>query len=190
MDRISPIIYRNIYDYIYPVNNMSILDLDDATSIRDAHGISGSSLDRDDAHYISEYRIISKYFKYTINRLYNFDKNYIILEPYFKQVSYDRHNAFEISHRFDLLIDLTHKALEQGKQNLVKQRERWSEMVYKIRNHTHCKFCDVLIHKETDYCDYCHTRLYINCIMCTLRVYQIHKNENNKLCTCCRNTYY
>ena len=156
MEKIPLIIYRHIFDYLLPINDIS-------------------KINRDKIKKISKYRIISKNYKDDINQLYIFDQNYIQLEPYFKQVSYDRNHAFEIGHRFDLLMALTKKAWEQGRNNLLERRKKWTEIVYKIHNHKHCPLCNTLIHPESDYCEYCHSRVYINCLICTIRVYQKYK---------------
>ena len=38
---------------------------------------------------------------------------------------------------------------------------------------------------ENDYCEHCRSRIYINCLMCTIRVYQKCKGENKRLCDDC-----
>ena len=166
MERFPLSCRKNILDFILPVNDISKIDRE---SIKD----------------ISRQRTTSKKMKEDINRLYVFDKNYALLEPYFRQVSMDRNMSFEISHRFDLLIDLTKKARAEGKENMKNREKKWNMTLYRIKNHKKCSFCDVLIHPESDYCDYCNTRIYINCLMCTIRVYQKCKGENKQLCDDC-----
>jgi len=166
MERLPLICTRHILDFILPVNDIS-------------------KIDRESIKFISRKRVISKQTKKDINQLYVFDENYALLEPYFRQVSMDRNMGFELAHRFDLLIDLTKKARMQGKENMKRRAIRWNKMLYRIKNCKPCLFCDVLVHPESDYCDHCHTRIYINCLMCTIRVHQKCKSENKQLCDDC-----
>ena len=166
----TQVIFRNIFDYIFPINDLS-------------------KVSREEYQEVSVYRIVCPKFKQDLNQLYNFDQNYGLQEEYFKQVSHDRNISFELSHRFDLLLDLTRKAWAQGRRNLVERGRRWNKMVYRIHNYKHCPLCNTLVHPETDYCDHCRSRIYINCLMCTIRVYQKNKDENNRLCDDCRLHY-
>lgn len=166
MERLPLICTRHILDFILPVNDIS-------------------KIDRESIKFISRKRVISKQTKEDINQLYVFDENYALLETYFRQVSMDRNMGFELAHRFDLLIDLTKKARIQGKENMKNRRLRWNNIVYRIHHYKHCPLCNTLVHPENDYCEHCRSRIYINCLMCTIRVYQKCKGENKRLCDDC-----
>jgi len=166
MERLPLICTRQILDFILPVNDIS-------------------KIDRESIKFISRQRVISNQTKKDINQLYVFDENYALLEPYFRQVSMDRNMGFEIAHRFDLLIDLTKKARIQGKENRKKRNIQYNKMIYRMKNYKPCPFCKLFVNSESDYCEHCRSRIYINCLMCTIRVYQKCKGENKRLCDDC-----
>lgn len=170
MERLPLICTRQILDFILPVNNIS-------------------KIDRESIKFISRKRIISKQTKKDINQLYVFDKNYTLLEPYFRQVSMDRNMGFEIAHRFDLLIDLTKRARIQGRENRKRRNIMFNKMIYRMKHYKPCPFCELFVHSESDYCEHCHSRIYMNCIMCTIRVYQKYRGEYRQLCDYCELEY-
>ena len=85
--------------------------------------------------------------------------------------------------------DIHHQVEFKRIKNVLKRGKRWSQIVYRIHNYKHCPLCNTLVHPETDYCEHCRFRIYINCLMCTIRVYQKNKDEDNRLCDNCRLNY-
>ena len=61
----------------------------------------------------------------------------------------------------------------------------FNKMIYRMKHYKPCPFCKLFVHSESDYCGHCRSRIYMNCIMCTIRVYQKCKGENKQLCDDC-----
>ena len=138
-----------------------------------------SDVPRNSLREISKIRSISRHCKEEINKFYKFDK------LYFSVIHGDAAEAMFVSHyqedRFKLLVVLTKKALQRGREIRIARNRRRMEITRKVQAKHQCPRCEVLLHPGSDYCEHCKFRLSVSCVMCTILIHQVPERPHYQI---------